>query len=197
MRAAPGQFFSLRFGVPGLWWQSHPYSLSSAPFGEGLRFTFHASGHDASAFGRIRPGTRVWAQGPYGTLTADRAGSASVALIAGGSGVAPLRALLEDLRPEHSPVLLLRVSRGQDAWFVEELQDLLTQRGGALHVIAGRRGQLGYDPFAASSLQALIPNLDGREVFVCGPAAMSQAVNKGLRASGVPRRSIHIERYTF
>jgi ferredoxin-NADP reductase len=30
LRPAPGQFFRWRFLARGLWWQSHPYSLSAS-----------------------------------------------------------------------------------------------------------------------------------------------------------------------
>ena len=33
LAAEPGQFFRWRFLTRGLWWQSHPYSLSAGPFG--------------------------------------------------------------------------------------------------------------------------------------------------------------------
>lgn len=196
-RAASGQFFMLRFGVRGLWWQSHPYSMSNRPLAEGLRFTFHARGDDAADFARIRPGTRVWLQGPYGTLGVERSEGRQVAMIAGGSGIAPLRAILDDLRPEQAPVVIVRVSAWHQAWFLEELEQLVADRGGRLHVIAGRRTSLRVDPFTPVALQSLIPDLAERSVYVCGPAAMSRAASRGLVAGGVPRSRIHIERYDY
>ena len=43
MRAA-GQFMIWRFLCKGLWWQSHPFSLSAAPDGRSLRITVKAVG---------------------------------------------------------------------------------------------------------------------------------------------------------
>ena len=108
---APGQYYQVRFGTRDLWWQTHPYSVSAAPFVQGLRFTFRNTGDDAMAFERLSVGTRVWLEGPYGTFTAAKAGGAPVLLIAGGSGVAPLRAILEDLHPTQRPEVIVRVSR--------------------------------------------------------------------------------------
>lgn len=197
MRATAGQFFTLRFGVRGLWWQSHPYSMSNQPLAEGLRFTFHARGNDAENFARIQPGTRVWLQGPYGTLGASQAAGREVVMIAGGSGIAPLRAILNDLDPRQAPVVLLRVSAWHQAWFIDEMEQMLADRGGRLHVIAGRRTSLRMDPFAPTALQALVPDIADRSAFICGPAAMSRAASRGLRASGVPGGRIHIERYDY
>ena len=46
---------------------------------------------------RCRPARRVFVEGPYGVLTGARRTRPKVTLIAGGIGIAPLRALLESL----------------------------------------------------------------------------------------------------
>ena len=196
-QARAGQYFQVRFGVRGLWWQSHPYSMSSAPYAEGLRFSLRAVGADAAAFHRIRPGTRVWLQGPYGTLTAERAKGSRVVMIAGGTGIAPLRAILDDLTPSQQPEVILRSSLPAHAWFIDELRHLLAQRNGRLHIVAGPRIHLTHDPFAASALQALVPDLNTRVAYICGPTGMSRAATRGLRDAGVPSAHIHTERYDY
>lgn len=196
-RAAAGQYYSLRFGLRGLWWQSHPYSVSAAPFADGLRFTFDV-GDDARDFGRIRVGTRVWLEGPYGTFTADRADGAPVLLIGGGSGVAPIRAILEDVAPWQRPEVIVRVSKTSDAWFLTELEQLVVSLGGRLHVVAGSRVSLApHDPLGASALTHLVPDLQGRTAFICGPTGMTRAAMRGLRAAGMPASAIHTERYVY
>lgn len=197
MRASAGQYFSLRFATPGLWWQSHPYSVSAAPFTQGLRFTFTV-GDDVAAFARIRPGTKVWLEGPYGTFTSEKAGAAPVVLVAGGSGIAPLRAILEDLTPANQPVVMVRVSRPQDAWFVNELSTLVDRLGGRLHVIAGSRVSLApHDPLGAAVFAHLVPDLGHRVAFICGSTGMTRAAMRGLRLAGMPATSIHTERYVY
>ena len=193
-RASAGQFYSLRFGVPGLWWQTHPYSMSAEPFAEGLRFTF-ATGDDAVQFSKIKPGTRVWLEGPYGRFTADCAVERKVVLVGGGSGIAPLRAMLADVTAVQAPVVLLRASSRNAAWFVPELQQLLAAKNGQLHVIAGPRTSLRHDPFTADSMSALIPDLAGRAAFICGPTGMARAASRGLRQAGV--KEIYMERYGY
>lgn len=193
-KASAGQFYSLRFGVPGLWWQTHPYSLSAEPFAEGLRFTF-ALGDDADQFRKIRPGTRVWLEGPYGRFTADRAAGHKVVLVAGGSGIAPLRAMLADITPAQQPEVLMRVSSRDKAWFVAELEQLVHAKNGQLHLVAGPRTALRQDPFAPGSLQALIPDIDSRAAFICGPTGMARAASRGLAKAGV--KDIYMERYGY
>jgi predicted ferric reductase len=72
LRAEPGQYFRWRFLTPGLWWTANPYSLSAPPDHRGLRITVKALGGHSAALARLRPGTRVWAEGPYGAFTAAR-----------------------------------------------------------------------------------------------------------------------------
>jgi ferredoxin-NADP reductase len=42
-----------------------------------------------------------------------------------------------------------------------------------------------------------VPDLERRDVFVCGPPAMAEATERSLRAAGVPRRHIHTERFAL
>src|SRR3954470_20513084 len=65
-----GQFLQWRFlSGPGAS-RAHPYSLSAAPDGRSLRITVAHLGDGSSALARLRPGTRVMVEGPYGRLHA-------------------------------------------------------------------------------------------------------------------------------
>ena len=46
-------------------------------------------------------------------------------------------------------------------------------------------------------LRELVPDLDDRDVFVCGPPAMAQAIARNVRSAGVPRRHVHTERFAL
>ena len=95
MGAQAGQFFRWRFLAPGMRFSSHPYSLSAAPRPDMLRITVKAIGDHSARLRELTPGTRVWAEGPYGSLTADRQTAPRSLLIAGGVGITPLRALFQ------------------------------------------------------------------------------------------------------
>ena len=196
MRVAGGQFFIVRPLARGLWWQAHPFSVSAAPTDAGLRFTIKELGDDTPAFLRLRPGTRVLLEGPYGTFTADAAHGRKVVLVAGGVGVAPIRAILEDCRPDQEPVVVVRVRHEADLAHRGELERLVAARGGRLHVPTGPRELfVRNDPFAPATLRAWIPDLADRHAFVCGPASLESAVMSGLRRAGMPVRHIHHEQF--
>jgi predicted ferric reductase len=95
---AAGQFLVWRFlGRPG-WTRGNPYSLSAAPDGRGLRITVRPAGEGSAAVAGLRPGDRVLVEGPFGRLGAPVRTRSKVALIGAGVGMAPLRALAEELR---------------------------------------------------------------------------------------------------
>lgn len=95
--ARPGQFMRWRFLDRGHWWQSHPYSLSAAPWPDGLRITVKALGDSSASLVHLRPGTRVWFEGPYGVFGRWQRHGSRILLIAGGVGITPIRALYESL----------------------------------------------------------------------------------------------------
>lgn len=198
LRAEAGQFLRWRFLTRELWWTSTPYSLSAAPRGDALRITAKGFGDHSGALARLRPGTKVVAEGPYGALTAARRTRRKVLLIAGGIGVTPLRALFEALPAAPGELTLLyRASQDSDVVFGDELAGIAEQRGARLHVLTGRRTELGYDPLSAQALTTNLADLREHDVYLCGPEPMVTAVGSALRAAKVPRRQIHVESFEF
>ena len=197
MRVRSGQFFMLRPMSRGLWWQAHPYSISSAPTTAGLRFTIKGHGSDDStAILNVKTGSKVLLEGPYGVFTIDQAAGSRVLMVAGGVGIAPLRAILEDCHSGQNPIVLVRVREEKDLPHLAELERLVKLRDGELHVLAGRREWFAKnDPFHAAALKTRIPDIASRHVFICGPASLESAVISGLRKSGVPTSNIHLESF--
>jgi len=195
--AEPGQFLRWRFLAQGHWWQSHPYSLSAPPEPDSLRITVKDLGDGSASLARLRPGTRVWFEGPYGAFTARRSSRARrVLLIAGGAGITPIRSLYESLPGSGSDlVLIYRASRPENLVLYRELEAIAHQRGLGLFARVGPRGRPHEDPLRAAELRAIVPDLAEREVYLCGPAGMTQTVGAHLRTAGVPRRRIHIEAF--
>ncbi|WP_196778132.1 ferric reductase-like transmembrane domain-containing protein [Lentzea aerocolonigenes] len=191
--AKAGQFCIWRFPGHRHWWLANPFSLSAEPDGRSLRLTAKAVGKGSAGLRDLQVGTRVFVEGPYGAFTSLHRTRPGVLLIAGGVGVTPIRALLQ----EHTPgdfVVLYRVRDQREAVLLNELHQLVQARRGRLHLLTGRTGQ-GARPFEPGALRQLVPDIVERDVYVCGPSAMTAAVLSGLRQLNVPRLQVHAEKF--
>lgn len=193
----PGQFFRWRFLTRDQWWQSHPYSLSAPPSGQLLRFTVKVLGDHSDKLRRIRPGTTVFAEGPYGALTPDRRSRRKVLLLAGGIGVTPLRALFETLPAASGELTFLyRAASDLDVVFRDELDAIARWRQARVSYLIGPPGA-DDDPFVGRRLLALVRDIREHDVYVCGPPGMVDAARAALRRVGVASRHIHTESFEF
>jgi predicted ferric reductase len=195
-----GQWFRLRFLTAGDWYRAHPFSISAAPNGRYLRFTIKDLGDHTGRMQAIRTGVPVMLEGPYGALTSVTRTKAKVLLIAGGIGITPLRALLEELPASRGNLTMIyRASRPDEVVFREEIEQLASLRGATVHYMVGKRGtpDMPSDPFDPRSLRTLVPDIGQRDIYVCGPTAMMERVLSGLRWLRVPASQIHYERFAF
>ncbi len=192
--ALGGQFVQLRVLKRGLWWQAHPYSVSAMPARNSLRVTLRADGDYGAALATARPGTRVAIEGPYGAFTKHAMSTDSVLLAGAGVGVAPLRALLEDLPQGTDVVVLARAGAEGNLVLRDEIRELVRRHGGRLHELVGARDDV---PLHSGELTRLVPDLPARDVYVCGPDGFTEVVRAATRAVGVPEERIHDEAFAF
>ncbi|MGK5696039.1 ferredoxin reductase family protein [Streptomyces sp. URMC 128] len=190
--ARAGQFFLWRFLTRDRWWQANPFSLSAAPDGRTLRLTVKRAGDGSAALRHLKAGTRVFAEGPYGAFTTLHRTRPDALLIAGGVGVTPIRALLEELHGH--AVVIYRVATDRDAVLYDELRELALAKGAELHLVTGPALP---DRLAPRELARLVPDIAGRDVYLCGPPPMMNAVLGSLRELGVPRTQTHFERFSL
>jgi ferredoxin-NADP reductase len=53
------------------------------------------------------------------------------------------------------------------------------------------------DCLSASALLRLVPDLPLRDVYLCGPPGMADAVRRAVRDAGLPADCLHEERFAF
>ncbi len=193
--ADAGQFVRLRPLAAGLWWQTHPFSLVSAPTTAGLEIAVKHRGDASGAITRLRRGTKVAVEGPYGIGTPDIAEGRKLVLIAGGIGITPVRALLQRVPDDAEPIVFYRAHSQHQLLFFDELRELVEHKGGRLLLLVGRTAVLAqHDPFSAHALRSSVPDIADRVAVVCGPERLVAAARGGLLAAGVASRDIHYER---
>ena len=163
-----GQFYFWRFFTKGFWYTQHPFSLSEAPKGDSFRITVKNLGDHSAKFGEIPVGTRVFAEGPFGVFTDESRTSDKALLIAGGIGITPVRALLEDM--DGDVIALYRVVSSDDLVFADELDALSESRGAVVNYVVGDHASAeGRDLLSPAHLRELVPDIAERDVFICGP----------------------------
>ncbi len=197
--ADAGQFFLWRFLTGTGWAKAHPFSLSAAPNPRFLRITVKALGDDTRVLQVVRPGVRVFAEGPYGTFTLHRRAHTRLLLIAGGIGITPLRAMLEAIPEDATDVkLLYRTEREQDLAFRGEIEAIAARRAIDVRYLVGAEiGDDRTDQLGIPSLRALVPDIAERDVFICGPPGLVNALLRRLHRLGTPRHQIHYERFAY
>ncbi|HEU4330616.1 MAG TPA: ferric reductase-like transmembrane domain-containing protein [Lapillicoccus sp.] len=204
--ARAGQYLLWRFlDRPG-WTRAHPFSLSAAPDGSRMRITAVHVGDGSTGLDQLKPGARVFVEGPYGRLHEGVRSGDKVLLMASGIGVTPMRALLEGLPQRPGDVVLLyRVHSIADVLFRDELAALALDRGARVVTIAGPRirGRDSWLPDSAAHLEDveallhLVPDVAERDLYLCGNAQwMEHARNAALGAGVLPDR-IHVERFVW
>jgi predicted ferric reductase len=206
-----GRFFVWRFLAPGLWWHSHPFSLSAEPLvwgpdGEGrLRITVRNLGRGSARLARLRPGTKVMVEGPYGVFSTGARTRDKVVMIGAGIGITPLRALLESTPfAPGDATIVLRGHTEQELYLGNEIIDICRQRGVRLFHATGPRARWDSTSWLPGDavrsgyrLASYAPDLAASDVYICGPSAWATNVIADARAAGVRPEQIHHERFDW
>lgn len=206
LAAQPGQFFIWRFlDGPG-WTRGHPFSLSSDPARGELVLSARFAGDGTSRLARMKRGTRVLVEGPYGRLTGAERGGRRMLMIGAGAGVAPLVSLLEgEAYAPGEAVLLTRDSADGDALRTAAIAALVRDRGVRHLALNGRRadGDVSWLPASHSAWRGpdvfrhLVGDPSDCDLYVCGPAPWMASVCRDARAAGLPPSRIHTESFTI
>ncbi|HEY1488845.1 MAG TPA: ferredoxin reductase family protein [Micromonosporaceae bacterium] len=192
--AIAGQYVRWRFLTPGDWWRSHPFSLSAAPNSAYLRLTVKATGDFSDRLHELKPGTRVLAEAPTGEFTADHRVRAGAVLIAAGSGITPVRAIMETLPV--GAIVLVRARTTEDLIFKDEIDRLAVARRMKVTYFVGHRDE----PAAAAlvtpdGLRKLVPDIAARDVYICGPVGFAAGVQRALLELRVPHTQVHLDAF--
>jgi ferredoxin-NADP reductase len=196
-----GQFFVWRFLDGARWYEAHPFSLSSQPGVALLRFTTKSGGDYTAGLAKLQPGTRVIIEGPFGRFTREACRAEKALLVGGGIGIAPIRPLAEALARDGIDVrVLYRCRRERDIAFRGEFDALRSHYKVQTDYLVSNRGPNGWshsDWFRPANLVKLVPDVDEREVFICGPHGMTRHLVGTLRELGVSADRIHTEAFEF
>ena len=208
----PGQFFTFVFERDGQELR-RAYSVSSA-CAKADRFAVTvkrvAGGFASNRLNdAVEVGDRLRVFGPAGsfTVTPDPDARRDMVLVAGGSGITPMMALMRTLLPAepHTRMTLVYGNRGmEDVIFREALDELVAAHPGRLavrHVLErppgdwdGGVGQLGPE-VARAQLEGEVARASST-YWICGPEPMMDAVRTVLVDLGVGAARMHEESFS-
>jgi dimethylamine monooxygenase subunit B len=170
----------------------NPYSLLSPPneldaYEIGVRRMEESRGGSHFMHDQVKVGTRLEIAHPVNLFALDKIARKHV-LIAGGIGITPFMAQLEDLHHGEVPYELHYSVRGPEhAAFLKRLRE---REGDRVHMYYDSEGHV-IDFDGLLSRQPL-----GTHVYVCGPAGLIERVTACARGWGWPDSHIHWEQFS-
>jgi len=200
-----GQFAWLKLGGSPFVFEEHPFTIASTAIEPRRKeFTIKALGDFSELVAGLRPGRRVYLDGPHGRFTLADLPANGFVFVAGGVGVTPMLSMLRTMADCQDPrpaTLFVGGRTVEDLVHRSEVADLAGHLDlTVVEVIAqppehwpGERGFVD-----RSVIERHLPaarDRRRRQWFVCGPAPMISAVLKDLRALGVPRSHVQTERF--
>jgi ferredoxin-NADP reductase len=202
-----GQHVDVRLTAEDGYQAERSYSIASAPEDPRLALTVERiDDGEVSPYlaGELRVGDQLELRGPIGGHFTWRVSDGGpLLLVAGGSGLVPLMAMLRHRAAQGSDVearLLVSARRWEDVFYREELASLSGEGGVGAHFTLTRErpdGWTGWDRRVdADMLSAVGPTAAERpRIFVCGSTAFVERAADLLVELGHPPASIHAERF--
>jgi ferredoxin-NADP reductase len=202
-----GQHVDVRLTAEDGYQAQRSYSIASPPEDERLALTVErlADGEVSPYLvGELRPGDRFELRGPIGgyfVWDAERSGP--LHLVAGGSGLVPLMAMLrhrEAAGSDSSARLLVSARSLEDVLYREELERLDGDGDLQVALTLTREqppGWTGYDRRVDEAMLAEVLESPTEEAlaFVCGPTRFVETVASGLVALGYDPSRVRTERF--
>jgi NAD(P)H-flavin reductase len=148
-------------------------------------------------------GDKVDVRGPFGTFAA-RWSHRPMVMIAGGSGMAPILAVLKDLasnRNKRDVLFIYGARQVRDLILTEELEKLAAEHEWFTYVPTLSEhdasdmtwgGELG---LVTETLARLVPSTEGYEAYLCGPPPMIDAAIGVLESGGCKTKYIYFDRF--
>jgi NAD(P)H-flavin reductase/hemoglobin-like flavoprotein len=202
LRFRAGQYVSVECGYqPRLW---RTYSMANSPRADGtLEFHVRAAGAgwvSSALVRRLRPGDMLRLAAPMGSMTLDPASRRDVVLVTGGTGLAPVKALLDELVTYNRTrwVHLFRGERRRDDFYDREDLDRIAEQHPWLTIVRAVSDEPDY-PGERGAIHDVVsrhgPWRD-HDFYVAGSSAMVGATLDRLREMQIPSTRIKYDAFT-
>lgn len=190
--------------------ESRSYSFASAPGKDPVAVVhFHIRLVPGGTFTtwihkEAKVGQRLEGHGPYGDFWL-RPADAPILAVAGGSGMAPLKAILEQAAADgvaRDVVYFFGARRQEDLYCLDEMTALGKKWKGKFEFVPVLSGEpedsnwTGARGFVSEHMaKALGPRIKDHHVYMCGPPPMIDSAEKIVRAAGIAGDHIHFDKF--
>jgi ferredoxin-NADP reductase len=199
-----GQHLDVRLTADDGYQASREYSIATAP-GEPVAITVERlDDGEVSPYltQDVQRGDEIEIRGPVGGYFVwDPVDGGPLLLVAGGSGIVPLRAILRHRAREESPVPV-RLLYSSRSWAEVIYRAELDQHAEGVTVIhtLTRQQPAGWQGYARRVDQQMLtevawPAAQAPLSYVCGPTSFVETVAAGLVALGYPAERVKTERF--
>jgi len=190
--------------------ETRSYSFASAPGKEPVSVVrFHIRLVPGGAFtswvhSTAQVGQRLEGHGPYGDFWL-RPGTAPILAVAGGSGMAPLKAVLEQAAADkvaRDVVYFFGARRQEDLYCLDDMERLAKAWNGKFEFIPVLSGEpddsswQGPRGFVSEHMGVVLGDrIRDYHVYMCGPPPMIDSAEKIIRQAGVADSNIHFDKF--
>jgi naphthalene 1,2-dioxygenase ferredoxin reductase component len=180
------------------------YSMANRPDESILEFHIRRMASGAAsqyAADRLMLGETVTVEGPFGSSFLRGKHAGPIVAIAGGSGLAPIKSIVETALGEglRQPIALYFGIRDERDLYLEEHFAALSARHPNFRFIpvlsepsAPTRRRTG---FVHAAMAADVVDFDGCKAYLAGPPVMVEAATRLLESSGMRRQDIHADAF--
>ncbi|WP_458414196.1 NADH:ubiquinone reductase (Na(+)-transporting) subunit F [Schinkia sp. CFF1] len=198
---AAGQYFEFQVQEE----ETRAYSAATR-FEEGNHLQFHVkripNGLGSNYMCDLDVGETVTGSGPYGKMQLrDR--DRDLIFVAGGSGMAPIKALIEEVFSEsfeHEAWFFYGARTEQDLYLVGEWLELEEKYPNfhfipALSNLSDRSSWSGEKGFIADVIKSNMESCQGMDAYLCGPPIMCETVTDVLHDKGLRGNHIYLDEF--
>ena len=182
-------------------------SMANPPHDDGLlelHLRNYGGPFSTHVFTRMKEKDILRFEGPYGSFYLREDSTKPVVLVAGGTGFAPIKAIIEHAihKKLSRPMILYRGARRTADLYLDELPQSWQREHDIRYVPVlsdvatgetwdGRRG------LAHQAVMEDLPDLSGHEVYACGAPAMIEAARRDFCVRcGLPESAFHADSFT-
>ncbi|WP_020524264.1 globin domain-containing protein [Catelliglobosispora koreensis] len=199
----PGQYCSLETHYQPRMWRT--YSMANAPRPDNT-IDFHVRALDSGWVSgplvwRLRPGDLIKMAAPMGSMTLDRQSKRDIVCVAGGTGLAPIKAIIDELSRHHNRSRFVHLFRGvrtrDDLYDRAHLDELVAAYPWLVLTRA-----VSDDPTFAEAEHGNVSDVlrrtgpwQNHDFYVCGSPAMVSATLRAISDMNVPRMRVRYDTF--